>query len=116
MHPLRFPNSGIRAKAARRRGSQPRPAPMQGRPPTARAEANDTHKGRQPPAGRSAAPGHNHLQHDTRKGGRLQDTRKGLPPAGAAALAAPWQCCYRWAKAATTCVWAAAAAQRGQEG
>ncbi|RWW23582.1 hypothetical protein GW17_00012164 [Ensete ventricosum] len=33
MHLLRFPNS---VKAARR-GSQPRPAPMQGRPPTAKA-------------------------------------------------------------------------------
>ncbi|RWW44729.1 hypothetical protein BHE74_00049491 [Ensete ventricosum] len=39
MHPLWFPNSGIRAKAARRRGGQPRPAPMQGRPPTARPAA-----------------------------------------------------------------------------
>ncbi|RRT32015.1 hypothetical protein B296_00046491 [Ensete ventricosum] len=34
MHPLRFSNSGIRAKAVRRRGSQPWPAPMQGRTPT----------------------------------------------------------------------------------
>ncbi|RRT35585.1 hypothetical protein B296_00048542 [Ensete ventricosum] len=36
MLPLRFPNSGIRAKAARW-GSQPQLAPMQGRPPTARS-------------------------------------------------------------------------------
>ncbi|RRT33908.1 hypothetical protein B296_00056901 [Ensete ventricosum] len=30
MHSLRFPNSGIRAKATRRRGCQPRPAPHVG--------------------------------------------------------------------------------------
>ncbi|RWW56918.1 hypothetical protein BHE74_00036328 [Ensete ventricosum] len=36
MHPLRFPNSGIIAKGVKRRGGQPRPAPMQGRPPKAR--------------------------------------------------------------------------------
>ncbi|RWV77428.1 hypothetical protein GW17_00061745 [Ensete ventricosum] len=35
MYLLRFPNSGIRAKAARRTDGQPRPAPIQGRPPTA---------------------------------------------------------------------------------
>ncbi|RRT34733.1 hypothetical protein B296_00038546 [Ensete ventricosum] len=36
MHPLRFPNSGIRAKAARRRGSWawPRLAPLQGQQPS----------------------------------------------------------------------------------
>ncbi|RRT44821.1 hypothetical protein B296_00030938 [Ensete ventricosum] len=49
MHLLRFPNSGIRAKVfvrkigfklhVMRRGSQPRPAPMQGRPPMARSTA-----------------------------------------------------------------------------
>ncbi|RWW59339.1 hypothetical protein BHE74_00033731 [Ensete ventricosum] len=30
MHPLRFPNSGIRAKVVRRRGGQPRPGHSQG--------------------------------------------------------------------------------------
>ncbi|RRT67029.1 hypothetical protein B296_00026074 [Ensete ventricosum] len=34
---LRFPNSDIRAKAARR-GDQPRPSPMQGRLPTVRPQ------------------------------------------------------------------------------
>ncbi|RWV95049.1 hypothetical protein GW17_00042357, partial [Ensete ventricosum] len=52
---LRFPNSGIRTKATRRRGGQPRPAPMQGRP------------GR----GQGLLQG----------GSRLQGARKGLPPA-----------------------------------
>ncbi|RWV81353.1 hypothetical protein GW17_00057233 [Ensete ventricosum] len=41
MHPLMFPNSGIRAKRRQRgggaaSGGQPRLAPMQGQPPTAR--------------------------------------------------------------------------------
>ncbi|RZR86429.1 hypothetical protein BHM03_00013628 [Ensete ventricosum] len=45
MLPLRFPNSGNRAKVARRRGGQPQPAPMQGRPPTARSRLRPPARG-----------------------------------------------------------------------
>ncbi|RWW40999.1 hypothetical protein BHE74_00053555 [Ensete ventricosum] len=37
------------------------------------------------PAGATVARKHSRLQRDARKGSRLQDARKGLPPAGAAA-------------------------------
>ncbi|RRT38639.1 hypothetical protein B296_00014649 [Ensete ventricosum] len=62
-------------------------------------------------AGRSVARRHSYLQ---------RGTRKGLPPAGAAApatrVAAPWQDGYRWAKAAAAYAGAAATTHRGQEG
>ncbi|RRT54886.1 hypothetical protein B296_00019091 [Ensete ventricosum] len=92
--------------AARRRGDQPRPAPMQGRPPAAKApckgatdygqaspqgrlamlaRGGSRSQGQHPvgamPAGRTVARGHNRLQCGARKGGQLQDARKGLPPA-----------------------------------
>ncbi|RRT34404.1 hypothetical protein B296_00049378 [Ensete ventricosum] len=57
-------------KGARRRGGQPRPTPMQGRPSTARPRPRPPSKGA---AGR--------LQCDARKGGLLQGAYKGLPPA-----------------------------------
>ncbi|RRT58490.1 hypothetical protein B296_00027391 [Ensete ventricosum] len=84
-------------KAARRRGGQPRPAPMWGRPPTAKpwprpptrgrlAAARASPKGRPAvPAGRSvthrhdrlwpAYRGSNRLQRGARKRGRLQGAR-----------------------------------------
>ncbi|RWW38704.1 hypothetical protein BHE74_00056048 [Ensete ventricosum] len=87
-------------KAARRRGGQPRLAAMQGRPPTARprpwppVQGDDwlrpgpTQKGGQQrpqgaaaaSMGKSTAHRHDRLQRSARKGGRLQDARKGLPP------------------------------------
>ncbi|RZS14449.1 hypothetical protein BHM03_00046158 [Ensete ventricosum] len=56
MHPLRFPNNGIRAKAVRRRGGQPRLAPMQDRPPTARPQPRPPTRG-QPAAARASPQG-----------------------------------------------------------
>ncbi|RWV84171.1 hypothetical protein GW17_00054135 [Ensete ventricosum] len=111
-----FPNSGIRAKAARRRGGQPRPAPMQGQPPTARPRPRTPVRGwpataiaspqgrptaptRAAPVGRSAACRHSFLKRDTCKGGWLQDTRKGLPLTGSAVPTVPWQGSYWWAAA-----------------
>ncbi|RWW29301.1 hypothetical protein GW17_00006180 [Ensete ventricosum] len=94
MLPLRVPNSGIRAMAARR-GGQPRPGHSQGlqgvgcdQGQPAR-EASGARKGRRlwaealpagtiscdQPAGVAAARGHNRMQ---------RGARKGLPPAGAA--------------------------------
>ncbi|RWW09956.1 hypothetical protein GW17_00026527 [Ensete ventricosum] len=84
MLPLRFLNNGIRAKAGRRRGGQPRPTPMHGRPPTARPRL------RPPTRGRSVARMHGQLRPACRGGSRLQrGARKGLlpwpalPPVGA---------------------------------
>ncbi|RRT60036.1 hypothetical protein B296_00001492 [Ensete ventricosum] len=65
MHPLRFPNYGIRAKVARRRGDQPRQAPMQGWPATARSRPRLARKERLPAgatARRGDAYGHGGLQ------------------------------------------------------
>ncbi|RWW53101.1 hypothetical protein BHE74_00040434, partial [Ensete ventricosum] len=99
MHPLRFPNSGIRAKRKQRGGgavshdqppcgaNHPRPGrgqgPLQG--------GGWLRPGSAVPAGRSvthrhdrlwpAYRGSNCLQRGAREGGRLQGARKGLPPA-----------------------------------
>ncbi|RZS23021.1 hypothetical protein BHM03_00055860 [Ensete ventricosum] len=116
MHPLMFPNSGIRAKRRQRgggaaSGGQPRLAPMQGQPPTARprprtpvrgwpvaAMASPQGRPAAPagaaPVGRSAACGHSRLKRGARKGGWLQDTRKGLPLTRAAVPTVPWQGSY----------------------
>ncbi|RZS27797.1 hypothetical protein BHM03_00061322 [Ensete ventricosum] len=88
--------------AARRRGDQPWPAPMQCRPATAKAlargrlaAARASPQGRLTPlAGAAARRGgacghgwlrpareHSRLQCDARKGGQLEGARKGLPPA-----------------------------------
>ncbi|RWV88652.1 hypothetical protein GW17_00049240 [Ensete ventricosum] len=120
MHPLRFPNSGIRAKVLRvlvtfsqRRQQGGGPAThdqvsakapykgavgcSQGQP---EREASGARKGRRlwaeaSPVGRSVARVHNRLQRSARKGCRLHGARKGLPPVGAATPAAgvatPWQ-------------------------
>ncbi|RZR87208.1 hypothetical protein BHM03_00014569, partial [Ensete ventricosum] len=94
MLPLRFLNNGIRAKAGRRRGGQPRPTPMHGRPPTAKPRQRSPTRGRLAtaranPKGRPTAP-----------------TRGGSRPQG--------QCL--WAEASPACtancgqpVWVAAA-------
>ncbi|RWW59722.1 hypothetical protein BHE74_00033327 [Ensete ventricosum] len=83
----------VTAKAARRRGGQPRPGYGQGQPAR---EADVARRGSSPqgrpalrsqPAGAAAARRHTCLQHDTCKGGRLQGARKGLPSAGATTLA-----------------------------
>ncbi|RRT39236.1 hypothetical protein B296_00033083 [Ensete ventricosum] len=70
MHPLRFFNSGIGTKAVGRRGGQPRPAAMQGRPPTARPRPRPTHRGGACGHGelRPARKGSNRPQLDTCKG------------------------------------------------
>ncbi|RWV78691.1 hypothetical protein GW17_00060292 [Ensete ventricosum] len=101
-----------------RRGSQPRPAPMQGRPPTARAIP----QGRSMPlagaaARRGDACGNTRLQRDARKGGRLQGACKGLLPATNSGHPLVGGC--RWARVATAYVGAAMATtamQIGQEG
>ncbi|RRT32280.1 hypothetical protein B296_00048156 [Ensete ventricosum] len=92
MPQLRFPNNGIRAKATRRRGGQPRPAPMQSRPPMARLRprppargrlvaARASPKGRPATLARGSAYRHSRLRLARRGGSRLQrGARKGLPP------------------------------------
>ncbi|RRT41380.1 hypothetical protein B296_00049220, partial [Ensete ventricosum] len=103
MHPLRFPNGGIRAKATRRAASpHARPtthdqaiakapckgAAGQGQPAR---EASDASRGSSlqgrptPLAGTAAARGHTHLKCSACKGGQLQGARKGLPPAASPA-------------------------------
>ncbi|RWW26912.1 hypothetical protein GW17_00008685 [Ensete ventricosum] len=124
---IRFPNSGIRAKAARRRGDQPRSASMLGRLPTSiprlwppykgatgygqgqpAREVSGARKGQRlwvevPPVGTtacSAVPVRGGGCRTPARGYRLRPT---LPPTGAAApaaeVAAPWQGGYRWARA-----------------
>ncbi|RWW40175.1 hypothetical protein BHE74_00054434 [Ensete ventricosum] len=102
-------------KAARRRGSQPRPAPMQVRPPTVRSRQRPTRKGgqrqgRQPLAGAAAHRGDTCGQKRCSKRGPTAGRRKELPPASspvasrAAApstgVAAPWQGDCQQARAA----------------
>ncbi|RWW47923.1 hypothetical protein BHE74_00046052 [Ensete ventricosum] len=72
MHPLRFPNSGIKAKPA---GATP--AGTVGCDQPAGATLAGT-GGFGQPAG--AARGHTRLQRDAHKVGRLQGVLKGLPP------------------------------------
>ncbi|RZR98284.1 hypothetical protein BHM03_00027602 [Ensete ventricosum] len=114
MHPLRFPTVVLEL---RQRGGAANPhagPPTHGQAATKTPhkgvagcgqgqhvrEASGARKGRQSPVGaaptgRSVAHGHSRLQRGARKGGRLQDARKGLLPAGVAAsvagVAAPWQ-------------------------
>ncbi|RWV77806.1 hypothetical protein GW17_00061319 [Ensete ventricosum] len=100
MHPLRFPNSSIRAKEALARGSRawPRPALLQGRPAAAKAPMQRSDWLRQGPLQRviQLRPGPTRkatakLQGQSPEGGRLQrGARKGWQPpaihtAGAAA-------------------------------
>ncbi|RWW20918.1 hypothetical protein GW17_00014945 [Ensete ventricosum] len=117
-------------KAARRRGGQPYAGPVtHGQAATKCCQGQPERGGSRPralPIGlarkAAVARGHSRLQHGACKGGRLQGTRKGLPPVGAAAPAAgvatPWQCGCQWARAIVACAGATAAAatQRGKEG
>ncbi|RWW36762.1 hypothetical protein BHE74_00058191 [Ensete ventricosum] len=67
------------AKAARRRGGQPRPAPMQGRPPMTRPRPRTPARGRLV-AARASPQGRQPLAARHPQGGRLQGACKGLPP------------------------------------
>ncbi|RWV82448.1 hypothetical protein GW17_00056053, partial [Ensete ventricosum] len=90
-----FPNSGIRAKAARRSGGQPRPAPMQGRPPIDRPWPRPPARGqlataRASPKGRPAVParGSSHPQGRPRGASNRSQGRQ-LPAGTVACSAAP---------------------------
>ncbi|RWV83969.1 hypothetical protein GW17_00054362 [Ensete ventricosum] len=85
MHPLMFPKSGIRAKATRRRDSQPRPTPMQGWPPMARSASWGSRLRPRPPwpwlaSARTAPAGVGSALGPAARGSRLQPGRKGQPP------------------------------------
>ncbi|RWW52134.1 hypothetical protein BHE74_00041467 [Ensete ventricosum] len=118
MHPLRFPNNGIRAKQRQQGGG----AASHGQP-LSRADQPRPGRDKASSKGSPAAParddivrGHSCLQ---------RGTRKGLSPAGVAppavGVAAPWQGGCQRARAAAACAGAAvacagavAAMQRGK--
>ncbi|RWV97098.1 hypothetical protein GW17_00040138 [Ensete ventricosum] len=119
MHPLRFPNSGIRAKAVMRRGGQspcradhPRPGRGHGQP---EREVSGARKGWQPPIGAKALLVSTTVYSQP-------GARKGLLPVGATApvvgVAAPCQGDCQRARATTARIGAATttATQRGTEG
>ncbi|RWV89392.1 hypothetical protein GW17_00048459 [Ensete ventricosum] len=124
IHPLRLPNSAIRAKATRR-GDQPRPAPMQGRPPTVRPRPKSPARGqpiaaRVSPQGRptslagavacSATPAKGASYRAPGRGCRprpaLLPARVAAPVAG---VAVPWQGGCQRARATVACARAIAA-------
>ncbi|RWW06581.1 hypothetical protein GW17_00030081 [Ensete ventricosum] len=129
MHPLRFPNSGIRAKRRQRGGgaaSHSQPPSRAGHPRSGRSQGTLQGGGACGHGGlRLARRGNSRWQRDTRKGANCRvpargcSSRLALPPAGVAASAArvvaPWQGDCQRARAATACAGATAAAtHRGQ--
>ncbi|RWW44725.1 hypothetical protein BHE74_00049495 [Ensete ventricosum] len=128
MHPLRFPNSGIRAKVFVRKIDFKLRSKEEGRLATANPHAVPTTHGqaaaRANPQGaiarRGGAYGHDGLRPAHWGDSRWQrSARKELLPAvvttSTAGVAAPLQGSCRWARIAATCVGAAiVTAQRGQ--
>ncbi|RWW43914.1 hypothetical protein BHE74_00050371 [Ensete ventricosum] len=127
MHPLRFPNSGIRAKATRRRDSRAWPGHLQGggrlqpsplakgRSAAARPPGRGGHlQGQQPLVGMTGCPRHTHkgwppVASPQGPAARGQVPRGGCPQfacKGAAASGPP-------ATSPATCVGAVTVAQRG---
>ncbi|RRT61012.1 hypothetical protein B296_00001333 [Ensete ventricosum] len=95
-------------------GDQPQPGLWRRPPIRGLFDATRASPQRQQLVGVIAACGHNHLQHGTHRGGRLQGACKGRPLAASPTasraavptigVVAPWQGGCRRARAATPCV------------
>ncbi|RWV96024.1 hypothetical protein GW17_00041301 [Ensete ventricosum] len=120
MHPLRFPNSGIRAKRRQRGGAASNGQPHAGQATHGQGqperEANSARKGRQSPAGTAACSATLAKGADCRAPARGYRPRPFLPSVGVATptagVVAPWQGGYQRARAAIAYTGAATTTQR----